>query len=157
MVAHVHGGVNRQQKETNPVDVSATQQVRVGTHDQGERFPMAELIIAPALKPAENRMEPFIRIFFQLPKYRDVARITDFFGQVGRIENVLGLEIGVCLGALEVTQINTQTEVLERLVDKAGVARLITRHETHQLLDVRVFNVLENLVVQNTTRELRGE
>ena len=157
MVAHVHGGIDRQQKEADPIDVSATQQMRVGAHDQGERLPMAELIIAPALKPAEDGMEPFVRVFFQLAKDRDVARVADFFRQVGRVENILRLEIGISLGALEISQINTQTEVLERLVDKAGVTGFVPRHVSHQLLDVWVLNVLENLVVQNTTRELRGE
>ena len=76
--------------------------MRVGTHDQGKGFPMAELIIAPTLKPAEDRMKALVWIFFQLAKDGDVARIANLLGQIGRIENVLGLEVGVSLGAFEI-------------------------------------------------------
>ena len=112
---------------------------------------MAELVIAPALKPLEDGVKALVWVFLELTVDGDVARVANFFGQVGCVKNVLGFEVGVGLGAFQVAQVNPQAKVFERLVDEARVARLVARHIAHQLLDIGVFDVLENLVVQNAT------
>jgi hypothetical protein len=66
-------------------------------------------------------VKPLVWIFFQLAIDGDVARIANFFREVGCVKNVLGLEVGLGLGALQVAEVNAKAEVLERLVDKAGV------------------------------------
>jgi hypothetical protein len=78
------------------------------------------------------------RVALELAEDGDVARVADLLGQVGRVEDVLGLEVGVGLGALQVAQVHAQAEVLQALVDEAGVARFVARHVAHQRLDVGV-------------------
>ena len=85
--------------------------MRVGAHDQSKRFAMAKLVIAPALKPAKDRVEALVWIFFQLTVDGDVTRIANFLGQVSGVENVFGLEVGISLGALQIAQVNAQTKV----------------------------------------------
>ncbi len=75
--------------------------MRIGSHDQGERFAVAELVVAPALKPTKDRVKAFVGVFFQMPEDGDVAGVTNFFRQVGGVKNVFGLEVGVGLGALQ--------------------------------------------------------
>ncbi len=58
---------------------------------------MPELVVAPILEPAKNRMETQLRVPFELAENRDVTRIADFFRQVDRVENEFGLEEGVFL------------------------------------------------------------
>ena len=157
VIANIHGGVDGQQEETNPKHIATPQQMRVGTHDQGKRFAMAKLVIAPALKPAKDGVEALVWISFQLTVDGDVAGIANFLGQVSRVENVFGFEVGIGLGALQVTQVDTQTKVLQSLIDETGVTRFIARHVTHQLFDVGVFNISKNFVVQDATRKLGGQ
>ena len=52
---------------------------------------------------------------------------------------------------------DTQTKVLQSLIDETGVTRFIARHIAHQLLDVGVFNISKNFVVQDATRKLGGQ
>ena len=106
VVTHIHGGVYRQNEKPNPPKVVATQQFGVGAHDQGKRFAVTELVVAPAFKPTEDGMKAFFRVFFQLPKDGDVTRIPNFFGEVGGVINVFGLEEGVGLAAFELAQID---------------------------------------------------
>ena len=58
---------------------------------------MAELVIAPALKPMKDGVKTFVRMSFQLAEDGDVAGVANFFGKVGRVKNVLGLEVGEAL------------------------------------------------------------
>ena len=114
---------------------------------------MTELVIAPALKPTKDRVKTFIGVTLKLAKDGDVAGVANFLGQVGRVKNIFGLEEGVSLGAFELTQIDAQIKVFQRLVDETRMARFVTRHIGHQLFDIGVVNVLANLVVQNATRK----
>ena len=79
VVTHIHGGIYGQQEKANPINITAPQQMRVGTHDQCKRFAMAKLVIAPTLKPTKDRMKTLVRISFQLAKNGDVACVSDFF------------------------------------------------------------------------------
>ena len=157
VVTHVHRRVDREQEEADPQRVAALQQRRVGAHDQREGFAMAEFVVAPAFEPAEDRVETFVRMALQLAVDRDVAGVADLLGQVGRVEDVLGLEVGVGLGAFEAAEVHAQAVVLQGRVQEARVPRFVARHETHQRLDVRVADVLLDLVVEHAARELRRE
>jgi hypothetical protein len=74
-------------------------------HDQREALAVAEFVVAPALEPAKDRVEALVGVALELAEDGDVARVADLLGQVGRVEDVLGLEVGVGLGALEPAQV----------------------------------------------------
>ena len=112
---------------------------------------MTELVIAPALKPAEDGMKALVRMRFQLAENLDVARIADLLGQIGRIKNVFRLEVGVLLVTLQITEINAEPIVLQRGIQKTCMTRLVTRHVLHQLPDIRVADIALDLVVQHAT------
>jgi hypothetical protein len=78
VVTNIHGGVNSQQEKANPEHIAATQQMRIGSHDQCKRFTMAKLVVAPALKPPKNGMEALVWIFFQLTVNGDVTGVANF-------------------------------------------------------------------------------
>ena len=118
---------------------------------------MAELVVAPQLEPAKDGVKAFFGVLFELAEDGDVAGVADFFGQVGRVVNVFGLEEGVLLGPLQVPQVDAQIEVAQRQVDEARMARFISRQVGHELLDVGVGDVLADFVVKHTTGKLRGE
>ena len=121
--------------------------MRVGAHDQRQRLPVAELVIAPLMEPAKDRVEALFGVPFQVAEYSDIARVADLLRQVGGIVDVLGLEIGVILLALQEAKVHRDTEVLEAAVDEAGVAGLVPRPVPHQLLDVGIFKVFLDLVI----------
>ena len=100
MVTYIHGGVNRQQEKADPIHIATPQQVRISTHDQGERLTMTELVIAPSFKPAKDGVKTLVRVLFELPVNGDVSGVANFLGQISRVKNILGFEIGVSLGAL---------------------------------------------------------
>ena len=85
--------------------------MRLGAHDQRKRFAVAKLVVAPTLKPSEDWVKALVWIAFKLPEDRDVTGVADFFAQVGCVKNVLWLEVGVGLGALEVAQVEAQAKV----------------------------------------------
>mmetsp|Transcript_20199 Transcript_20199/g.37340 ORF Transcript_20199/g.37340 Transcript_20199/m.37340 type:complete len:252 (+) Transcript_20199:232-987(+) len=151
VVAHVHGRVDRQQEEADPQLVAALQQMGLGPHHQCERLTMPELVMAPALEPSKDRVEALFRVAFELPVDADVAGIADLLGEIGRVEDVFRLEVGVGLGLLELHQVHAQPEVLQRLVDEVGMPRFVPRQIAHQLLDVGVADVLGDLVVEHAS------
>ena len=69
---------------------------------------MPKLIVAPLFEPLEDRVETFVGIPLQLPKYCNVAGITNLFRQVYRVEDELWLEIRILLnlrlGSLDLHQ-----------------------------------------------------
>ena len=97
--------------------------MRIGAHQQCKGLAMAELVVAPLLEPLEDRMEAPVRIGLQMAEDGDVAGVADLLGQVGRVENELRLEVGVFLGLGEKAEIDADVEILQRVVDEAGVAR----------------------------------
>ena len=113
MVTNVHRGIDGDQEKANPKNIATTQQMRISAHDQCKRFAMAKLVVAPALKPPKNRVETFVWILFQLTVNGDVTGVANFLGQIGRVKNVLGLEVGVGLGALQITQVDPQAKVFQ--------------------------------------------
>ena len=54
-----------------------------------------------------------LRVALELAEDRDVARVADLLRQVGRVEDVLRLEVGVGLGALQEAQVDAEAEVLQ--------------------------------------------
>ena len=90
---------------------------------------MAEFVIAPILKPLENRMETKFRVTFELTEDRDVARVADLLAQIGSVENEFRLEVVILLGARQKAKINPNAKVLQRVIDEASMAAFITRHD----------------------------
>ena len=90
---------------------------------------MAEFVIAPILEPLENRMETKFRVAFELTKDRDVARVADLLAQIGGVEDEFRLEVVILLSARQKAKINPNAKVLQRVIDKAGMAAFVTRHD----------------------------
>lgn len=61
-IAHLHGCVNRAQKETDPKLVVTRTQFGVSAHQKRESLSVSKLVIAPFLKPLEDRVEVVIRV-----------------------------------------------------------------------------------------------
>jgi hypothetical protein len=100
---------------------------------------MAELVVAPLLEPLEDRVEARSGWRSRLAEDGDVARIADLLRQVGGVEDELRLEVGVLLGARQEAQVDADAEVLQRLVDEAGVAGLVAAHVAEELAHVGFF------------------
>ncbi len=125
MIADVHRGVDRQLEEPDPEPVPAGQDVRIGPHQGGERLAMSELIVTPVLEPLEDRVPAPFRVLFELPEDRDVSGVADLRAQVGGVVDELRLEVGVLLGLGQERQVDPDLEVLEGVVDEAGMAALV--------------------------------
>jgi hypothetical protein len=128
MVAHVHRGEHRQHEEPHPELVDAGQQLGIGAHQECERLAMAELVVAPLLEPLEDRVEAALGMTLEVAEDGDVARVADLLRQVGGVEDELRLEEGVLLGARQEAEVDADAEVLQRVVDEAGVPRLVAAH-----------------------------
>ena len=85
---------------------------------------MAELVVAPLLEPLEDRVEAALGVALELAEDRDVAGVADLLRQVGGVEDELRLEVGVLLGLGQEAEIDADAEVLQRVVDEAGMAGL---------------------------------
>ncbi len=54
----------------------------------------------------------------------------------------------------QLPQVDAQAEVLQRLVDEAGMPALVARHVAHQRAHVLVLHVLLDFAVEHAAREL---
>ena len=133
MVAKTASRKKRTQSLLRPV-----RKLGVGAHQQREGLAVAELVVAPLLEPLEDRMEAPLGMALEMAEDGDVAGVADLLGQVGRVEDELRPEEGVLLGLGQEAEIDADAEVLQRVVDEAGMARLVAAHEVEQLDDVRV-------------------
>jgi hypothetical protein len=79
--------------------------------------------------------------FLEVTEDSDVARVADLLRQVGRVVDELRTEEGVLLLAFQEAEVDGDAELFEGLVDKAGMARLVAGHVTHQVGDLRVIDV----------------
>ena len=70
-------------------------------------------------------MEAPVRIALELAEDGDVAGVADLLRQVGRVEDELRPEVGVLLRLGQEAQIDADAEILQRVVDEAGMARLV--------------------------------
>ena len=100
MISDIHRRINSDQKETNPELVQAPQQLGIRSHNKGERLTVSKLVIAPFQKPFKDRMESFFWMPLKMSEDGDVTRVTNLFGQVGRVVNKLRLKKGVFLLSL---------------------------------------------------------
>ena len=91
---------------------------------------MAELVIAPLLEPFEDRVKAPLGMALELPVDRDVAGVADLLREIGRIEDELRPEESVFLGLGQEAEIDADAEVFQRVVDEAGVPRLVPAHES---------------------------
>ena len=110
---------------------------------------MPEFIVTPFLEPDKNRMETKFRMPFKLAEDRDVARVANLLAQISRVENEFGLEIMVFFGARQKAQINPNAQILQRIINKSGMAAFIPRHDRKKLLHIRIFDALLDLRIQN--------
>ena len=129
--------------------------MRVRLHQQRERFAVAELVVAPLLEPLENRVEAQLRVLLEQTIDGDVARVADLLRQVGGVEDELRLEVGVLLRLRQEGEVHRDVEILERVVDEAGMPTLVARHQGEELAHVRVLDVLLELDIEHAAREFR--
>ena len=69
-------------------------------------------------------MEAPLGVALELAVDGDVAGVADLLRQVGGVEDELRPEVGVFLGLGQEAQIDADAELLQRVVDEAGMARL---------------------------------
>ena len=100
MVAHVHGRIDQYKEHPNEQLVVTGKQLRVGTHQQGKGLTMRKLVITPLEEPLKDGVETALWVTLKMAVNRDVARIPNFFRQVGRIKNEFRPKVGVFLVAL---------------------------------------------------------
>ena len=112
---------------------------------------MAKLIITPLFEPFEDWMETVLGMFFQVAVNCDVARISDFFRKICRIENELRLEecVFLCLG--QKTQVHTNIKILQCIINKTGMTGFIAAHIRKQFLYVRIGSASFHLFVQDAS------
>ena len=115
---------------------------------------MAELVIAPFAEPLENRVEAMLWICLEMTEDRDVARIADLFGQVRRVVDEFGPEVGVFLLLGQKTQVHAQPCFPQRIVNEARVPRLVARHQLEKLRYVFVRAAPLHLFIQHAARKL---
>ena len=152
IVANTASRKNRIQSLLTPAE-----HFRVGAHQQRERLAVAELVVAPLLEPAEDRVDHAVRMGLQVAEDGDVAGVADLLGQVGRVEDELGPEVGVFLGLGQEAEIDADAHVLEAVVDEAGVAGLVAGHEGEQVMDVAGCDALLDLGIEHAAGELGGD
>src|SRR6185295_3364231 len=112
------------------------------------------LVVAPFLEPLEDRVEPPVRVAFELPIDRYIAGIPDLLRQIGRVEDELWLEVGVLFGTREKAEIDTNTDLLQRLIDESGMPGFVAAHVSEELANVWILDALLDLGVENAAREL---
>ena len=125
MVAHAHRGKDGIEEEPDPPDIAAARQLGVGAHQQSEGFAMAELVIAPFLEPFEDRVETLVGMRLKVTVDRDIARIADLLAEIGGVVDEFRPEIGVFLRLGQETQVDPDPGFAQRVVDEAGMARLV--------------------------------
>ena len=89
---------------------------------------MRKLIVAPFLKPFENRVETLFGVLFEMAEDRDVASVADLFRKVRRIINELGPEVGVLFFLGQKPEVHGDTRFAQGIVDKACVTGFIPGH-----------------------------
>ena len=115
---------------------------------------MAELVIAPFFEPFENWVEPLIGVRLKMAIDRDIAGIANFFGEIGRIKDEFGPEIGVFFGFGQKAQVHGHARFAQRIVDKPGMPRLIPAHIAEELADIGVVAAALHFFVKHTARKL---
>ena len=83
---------------------------------------MGKLIVTPLKEPFENRMKALFRMPLQVTVYRDIARVADFFGQVRRLVNIFWFKVGIFLFTFQDAKIHSNTQFIQRLINKARMA-----------------------------------
>ena len=78
VVSDIHCRENRKYEKFDPIPIVAAQKMRIRTHQQCKCLAMAKLIVAPFLKPFEDRVEPLVGVLLEMPEYRNVACVTYF-------------------------------------------------------------------------------
>jgi hypothetical protein len=149
VIPDVHCREHREQEEADPESVPSARDVGVGAHQHRERFSVPELVVAPALEPLEDRMEPILRVLLHLPVDRDVARVADLLRQIRGVVDEFRLEVRVLLRPREERQVHGDVEVGERVIDEPRVASFVSAHEAEQLTHVRILHPLLHLGVQD--------
>ena len=157
MVADIHGGIDGELEEFHPELVAAFQQVGVGAHQQGEGLAVAELVVAPLLEPHEDRVEAQLRMPLELAEDGDVAGVADLLAEVGGVEDELRLEVVVLLRLGQEAEVDADPDVLQRVVDEAGVPGLVARHDGEDVLHVRVGHPLADFGIKYAAGEFGGD
>ena len=82
----------RQAEEPRPQPpLRALDQPRLGLDHRREEVAVAVLVLAPVLEVLEERVGHQARVALQVAVDRDVAPVADLLGEVGRVDDVLGL------------------------------------------------------------------
>jgi len=86
---------------------------------------MPVLVLAPILEVLEDRIWLVLGILLEMSVDRDVSPVPNLLGQVGRVENELGLEERVFPGLRQETQVQCQVEIRQPFVQESAYRQSI--------------------------------
>ena len=118
---------------------------------------MAELVVAPFLEPFEDRMEPAVGVPLELAIDGDVAGVADLLREIGRVEDEFRPEERVFLDLGEEAEVDADPEILQRVVDEAGVPRFVATYEPEQIADVGILGAFAHFGVEHASGEFGGD
>jgi hypothetical protein len=99
VVVEVHGDVDGEAEEAAPqLGDPVVQQLGARLEHGRQEIAVAVLVLAPVLEVLEQRVDLVVRVALQVAVDADVAPVADLLGQVGRVDDELGLEEGVLPG-----------------------------------------------------------
>ena len=99
---------------------------------------MTILVLAPVFEEVEDREDLAVRVLLEMAENSDVAPIANLFAEVGGVEDVFRLEVGVSLAGSEEAEIQLEAEIAHRLVQEAGMTCFIPCHVGKALGQQRV-------------------
>jgi len=119
---------------------------------------VAVLILAPVLEEPEDGVHLVFGVRLEVAIDGDVAPVANFLGEIGGVEDELGLEEGVLLALGQKAQVELEVEVRHRLVEEASVAGLIAGHQVEALGQhgAFVFEATAQFLVKQEAGKLGG-
>lgn len=157
VVVQVHGGVHGETEEFAPeTGLEVVEEFWTGLQNCSEEISVSRLVLAPVLKVLEHGIELVVGVALEVAIDGDITPVANLLGEVGAINDELGLE--ECVAAIlgKETEIQSEIEVGKGFVDEAGMASFIAREEGEDLCDDRVgvLQATSQLFVQKESGEL---
>ena len=98
VVVEVHGDVHREAEEASPqLSLPVVDELGASLENGGEEVTVTVLILAPVLEVLEDGVKLVIGVRLKVAVDGDVTPVADLLGQVGGVDDELGLEEGVLL------------------------------------------------------------
>lgn len=93
VVVQVHGHVHGQAEEARPeLGLPVVDELGAGLEARGEEVTVTVLILAPVLEVLEDGIELVVGVRLEVAVDGDVTPVADLLGEVGGVDDELGLE-----------------------------------------------------------------